>query len=243
MIASKKQRYRPFYKQFLRLRKNIQNRPKLLKFNKKKWKRLQIFSQRQLKFYKRFKIQDQFQLSVTKFASRGNSFQKNFKKNLLERKIFNLFYGGIQKKYLKTNINKIKKTKYKNLQTFRHNILKFLESRLDTILYRANFALSIKSARQLILHGHVIVNGLTVRTQSYRVKPKDLIEIALNKKSRHLIKKNIDRSNFWPIPPKYLIINYRILQIIFLHEKDSSFLPTFNYYLNVDSIITNNNKY
>ena len=39
-----KKRYKPFYKQFLRLRENVQDRPKLFKFNKQKWKQLQYFS-------------------------------------------------------------------------------------------------------------------------------------------------------------------------------------------------------
>ena len=58
-----KKRYKPFYKQFLRLRKNIQNRSKLLKFKKQKWIRFQQYLKNQLKFYKRFKIKDQFQLN------------------------------------------------------------------------------------------------------------------------------------------------------------------------------------
>jgi small subunit ribosomal protein S4 len=245
MILAKKQRYKPFYKQFLRLRKNVQNRPKLFKFNKQKWERLQNYSKKQLKFYKRFKIQDQFKLSVTKFASRGNAFQKNFRNNLYERKTFNLFYGGLRRKYLKSHINAIKNKKHKhsNFQNFRHYVLQFFESRLDTVLYRANFALSIKSARQLIFHGHVLINGSAVRTQSYILKTDDLIEIASNKKSRELIRKNIDRSNFWPIPPKYLVINYRTLQVIFVYGKNLNLLPAFTYYLNVDSIITNINRY
>ena len=54
-----KKRYKPFYKQFLRLRENVQDRPKLFKFNRQKWKQLQHFSKNKLKFYKRFKIKDQ----------------------------------------------------------------------------------------------------------------------------------------------------------------------------------------
>jgi len=42
-----KKRYKPFYKQFLRLRKNIQNRSKLLKFKKQKWIRFQQYLKNQ----------------------------------------------------------------------------------------------------------------------------------------------------------------------------------------------------
>ena len=93
MVQNK--RYKPFYKQFLRLRKNVQNRPKLFKFKKQKWARFQQYSKKQLKFYRRFKIKDQLQLSVSKFASRGNSFQKKFRNNLYDRKVFSLFYGKL----------------------------------------------------------------------------------------------------------------------------------------------------
>jgi ribosomal protein S4 len=236
-----KKRYKPFYKQFLRLRKNIQNRPKLFKFKKQKWNKFQQYSKNQLKFYKRFKIKDQFQLSVSKFASRGNSFQKKFRNNLHERKIFSLFYGKLEKKYLKRHIRSSinSKSSSSKRMDFRYKTLKFFESRLDTVLYRANFSLSIKGASQLILHGHVLVNGALVRTKSYILKTNDLVEIAYDIKSRNLIKKNLDRSNFWPIPPKHLLINYKTLQILFVYTNTSNLMPIFNHYLNIDSVITN----
>jgi len=240
-----KKRYKPFYKQFLRLRKNIQDRPKLFKFKKQKWVKFQQYSKNQLKFYRRFKIKDQFQLSVSKFASRGNSFQRKFRNNLYERKAFSLFYGKLKKNYLKKHILESVKSKNtsSNFMDFRYKALKFFESRLDTVLYRSNFSLSIKGASQLILHGHVLVNGSPVRTKSYILKTNDLIEIAYNTKSRNLVKKNLDRSNFWPIPPKHLLINYKTLQILFVYRNTSNLMPVFNHYLNIDSIITNIKKY
>lgn len=240
-----KKRYKPFYKQFLRLRKNIQNRPKLFKFRKQKWVKFQQYSKNQLKFYKRFKIRDQFQLSVSKFASRGNSFQKKFRNNLYERKIFSLFYGKLKKKYLKKYILQFisSNSVSSNSLDFRHRTLKFFESRLDTVLYRTNFSSSIKSASQLILHGHVLVNGIPVKTKSYILKTNDLIEIAHSVKSRNLVKKSLDRSNFWTIPPKHLLVNYKTLQILFIYTNTSNLMPVFNHYLNIDAVITNIKKY
>ena len=240
-----KKRYKPFYKQFLRLRKNIQNRPKLFKFKKQKWARFQQYSRKQLKFYKRFKIKDQFQLSVSRFASRGNSFQKKFRNNLYERKGFSLFYGKLKRKYLKNHILKSTSSKnhLSNYTNFRHKTLKLFESRLDTVLYRANFSFSIKSASQLILHGHVLVNGNVVKIKSYLLKTNDLIELVDDIKLRNLIKKNLDRSNYWPVPPKHLLINYKTLQILFVYTNSSNLMPIFNHYLNLDSVITNIKKY
>ena len=240
-----KKRNKPFYKQFLRLRQNIQDRSKLFTFKKQKWQRFHQNLKKQLKFYKRFKIRDQFQLSVSKFASRGNSFQRKFRNNLHQRKIFGLFYGGLKKSYLKKSILKSVKTKnYANSSStdYRHVTLKFFESRLDTVVHKANFSLSIQEASQLILHGHVFVNGKPVKTKSYNLNTNDLIEIAHNKKSRALVKRSIDRSNFWPIPPKHLLVNYKTLQILFVHQNDSNLMPVFNHYLNIDSVIANIKK-
>ena len=240
-----KKRHKPFYKQFLRLRQNIQDRTKLFKFKKQKWERFNQNLKNQLKFYKRFKIRDQFQLSVSKFASRGNSFQRKFRNNLHRRKTFGLFYGGLKKAYLKKHILKSIKTKnYANSNSldYRHVALKFFESRLDTVVHKANFSLSIKEAAQLILHGHVLVNGKPVRTKSYNLKTNDLVEIARNKKSRALVKRSIDRSNFWPIPPKHLLVNYKTLQILYVHQSDSNLMPVFNHYLSIDSVIANIKK-
>lgn len=237
-----KKRYKPFYKQFLIIRKNVQNRVKLFKFKKKKWVKLQHYLRKQLRFFKRYKIKDQYTLKSTKYASKGNSFQRNYKKILIERKTFNLFYGGLKKKYFKKKLKIIlnnKKLYSLDFQTFQHQTIQFFESRLDTVIYRAKFSLSIKSARQLIRHGHILVNGLTVKTNSYILKTDDIIEVALNKKSRILIKKSIDRSNFWPLPPKHLIVNYKTCQIIFIYTKNSNLLPTFDHYINVNSIISN----
>ena len=242
---AEKKRYKPFYKQFLRLRTNVQNRLKLFKFKKQKWHKFQQYSKNQLKPNRRFRVKDQFQLSAAKFASRGNSFQKKFRNNSNERKIFSLFYGKLKRKYLKKHIlNSFNRTGdgFSSID-FRHETLKFFESRLDTVLYRSNFSLSIKGASQLILHGHVLVNGFPVKTKSYVLKTNDLIEIAHNIKSRNLIKKNIDRSNFWPVPPKHLLINYRTLQILFVYTESSNMMPVFNHYLKIDSVITNIKNY
>lgn len=57
------------------------------------------------------------------------------------------------------------------------NLLRFLETRLDNIIYRLGFAPSRKSARQLIRHKHIEVNGRIVNIPSYLVKPHESIKI------------------------------------------------------------------
>ena len=57
------------------------------------------------------------------------------------------------------------------------NLIALLESRLDTVIYRAKFAPTVFAARQLINHGHIKVNKKRVNIASYVVKNTDLIEV------------------------------------------------------------------
>jgi len=57
------------------------------------------------------------------------------------------------------------------------NLVKLLERRLDNVVFRLGFAPSRKAARQLVLHGHFSVNGITVNIPSYQVDPGDAIEV------------------------------------------------------------------
>ena len=65
------------------------------------------------------------------------------------------------------------------------NFIGFLERRLDMVIYRAKFATTVFSARQLINHGHIKVNGKKVNISSCLVSEKDTIE--LKDKSKELI--------------------------------------------------------
>lgn len=57
------------------------------------------------------------------------------------------------------------------------NLLQILESRLDNVVYRLGFAVSRKEARQLVRHGHFLVNGKKVNIPSFLVKAGDVISI------------------------------------------------------------------
>jgi len=65
------------------------------------------------------------------------------------------------------------------------NLIGFLERRLDIIIYRAKFATTVFSARQLINHGHIRVNGKKVNIPSYLINEKDTIEV--RDKSKEMI--------------------------------------------------------
>jgi small subunit ribosomal protein S4 len=57
------------------------------------------------------------------------------------------------------------------------NLLKLLELRLDNAVYRAGFAVSRRGARQLVSHGHFLLNGRRVDIPSIRLKAGDVIEV------------------------------------------------------------------
>ena len=63
-------------------------------------------------------------------------------------------------------------------------LLQILESRLDNVVYRAGFAPSRDAARQLVRHGHFLVNGRKVDIPSYRVNAGDIVDV--REKSREL---------------------------------------------------------
>jgi small subunit ribosomal protein S4 len=81
------------------------------------------------------------------------------------------------------------------------NLFLLLERRLDNTVYRLHFAVSRAQARQLVLHGHVRVNGKRVDIPSFLVKPGDSIEIDEKSKPLAIIKdalKEYGRSGVMP---------------------------------------------
>ena len=72
------------------------------------------------------------------------------------------------------------------------DLLKFLESRLDNLVYRIGFASTRKAARQLVNHGHITVNGKKVDIASYRAKPGDVIAIKENALNHPAVKASLE---------------------------------------------------
>lgn len=68
-------------------------------------------------------------------------------------------------------------------------LLQLLELRLDNIIYRLNFANTRSAARQMVSHGHVLVNGRKVNIPSYSCKPGDVISIAAKARSQALARR------------------------------------------------------
>jgi small subunit ribosomal protein S4 len=82
------------------------------------------------------------------------------------------------------------------------NMLRYLELRLDNVVYRAGWAATRPQARQFTTHGHVKVNGKRVDIPSYRVRKGDVIE--LKDKSREMVAVQWNRDVLSRTPPPWL---------------------------------------
>src|SRR5213082_3772771 len=79
-------------------------------------------------------------------------------------------------------------------------LLQLLETRLDNVVYRLGLANTRSAARQLVSHGHVLVNGRSVNIASYNVKAGDEITIKDKPKSRQLVLRNLELTQIAPVP-------------------------------------------
>ena len=74
------------------------------------------------------------------------------------------------------------------------NLLVMLESRLDNIVYRLGLAKTRKAARQVVNHGHILVNGKKVNIPSYTCKPGDVIAVKESSKEHPIIKASLENT-------------------------------------------------
>jgi small subunit ribosomal protein S4 len=79
-------------------------------------------------------------------------------------------------------------------------LLQLLETRLDNVIFRLGLANTRSAARQLVSHGHVLVNGRSVNIASYNVKAGDDIMIKDRPKSRQLALRNLELTQIAPVP-------------------------------------------
>ena len=72
------------------------------------------------------------------------------------------------------------------------NLLRMLEMRLDNVAFRAGWGASRAQARQLVRHGHVLVNGKRVTIPSYRVRKGDKVTLAQSSREIFVVRRNMD---------------------------------------------------
>nr|QDA21756.1 ribosomal protein S4 [Proschkinia sp. SZCZR1824] len=234
-MSIKNTKYKPLYKKFLGLRENVQNRQKLLQFKRKKWSKFLTFYKKKLKRHKKFKLYNQNMYVVSKRPDRYNSYVNKYKRSVKAAACIRLFLGNIRKHSLNKLVNLTENHGLKNLN---QSFLEILEKRLDLIVFRAKFCHSVRNAQQLISHGKVLVNKKIVRSSSYLVQTGDLISVIPSLKNFKLVESNIRKGEIWPIPPKYLIINYKTMQIIVNDIKHTNISVLFLFNLALEKVLT-----
>ncbi len=95
---------------------------------------------------------------------------------LLERQFHNTFDAAIRIKGITSEV-----------------LLQYLERRLDNIVYRLGFAPSRKAARQLVRHGHFMVNDRLVNVPSFKLKAGDIIQVREKSKKLEVIHSSLKR--------------------------------------------------
>ncbi|MCM3569623.1 30S ribosomal protein S4 [Neobacillus mesonae] len=102
------------------------------------------------------------------------------------------------------------------------NFMILLESRLDNLVYRLGLARTRRAARQLVNHGHILVDGSRVDIPSYRLTPGQVISVREKSRSLDVIKEAIEVNNF---VPDYLTFDAEKLEGTFTRLPERSELP------------------
>ena len=91
-------------------------------------------------------------------------------------------------------------------------LLRLLERRLDNVVYRLGFSFSRPQARQLVNHGHFLINGRRVDISSCLVKEGDIVEVKKKSKKLPLIKENLGVSQKKKTFPEWLDIDKKTMR-------------------------------
>nr|AKL79029.1 ribosomal protein S4 [Euglena viridis] len=139
----------------------------------------------------------------------GSSFTKKlslFNIRLKEKQKLRFHYGITERQLL----NYIIKARRKKGSSGRL-LLTFLEMRLDNIIFRLGFSPTIMAAKQLINHGHVLLDDKIVNIPSFLCKPKNIIKIKNSSASKNLVNKNLQLFETILVP-QHLSLQKEILE-------------------------------
>ncbi len=103
------------------------------------------------------------------------------------------------------------------------NLIELLERRLDAVVYRLKFAITPFAARQLVSHGHVMVNGKKVNIPSFQVKDEDVVEV--REKSKQLAVVLDAAQSAERDVPEYVEVDHRAMKGKFLRAPKLADVP------------------
>lgn len=142
--------------------------------------------------------------------------QSEYGRQLTEKQKVKFIYGMLEKQFRKYYELAIKMPGVAG-----ENLLQILESRLDNVVFRLGLANTRRESRQMVNHGHILVNGKRVDIPSYRVKVGDVItlkEATFNSERM----KGIVEANASRLVPKWLDMDKKTLtgKVIALAQRD-----------------------
>ena len=129
------------------------------------------------------------------------------------------YYGNINERQFRNVYRKAMMKKGDSAE----NLIGLLERRLDAVVYRAKLSITIFSARQLINHGHVKVNGKKVNIPSYQLKEEETIEV--RDKSKKLALIDIALANKEREVPEYLQVDEKNKKVKFVRTPKFEEVP------------------
>lgn len=148
--------------------------------------------------------------------TKRSSLSDDYKNRLLEKQKLRFNYG-ITEKQLVSYYKEAKKSKGATGAL----LLELLESRLDCVIFRLGFAATIPAARQLISHGHILVNKKRVNIPSFLCYQGDVLSAKKKLKSENLISKNLELQQ-----QKRKLIQRRMKRINLTKSRFHSLLPS-----------------
>lgn len=132
--------------------------------------------------------------------------QSEYGIQLNEKQKVKFIYGLLEKQFKKYYVMATKQSGITG-----QNLLQILESRLDNVVFRLGLANTRREARQIVNHGHILVNGSKVDIPSYLVKPGDVVAVREKSKSSVRIKEIVE-ANEKRIIPKWLSMDKNKLE-------------------------------
>ena len=126
---------------------------------------------------------------ATKGTSRADKKLSPYGVQLLEKQRLKAYYGVLEKQF-SNYVDKATKAK----ESTGTVLIQMLECRLDNLVYRLGLANSIRQARQMVVHGHILVNGKKVDRPSYGVSVGEVISLREKSQSNTMFKENFENS-------------------------------------------------
>jgi small subunit ribosomal protein S4 len=147
--------------------------------------------------------------------SKRSSLADDYRERLLEKQKLRFNYGVTEKQL----VSYYKEAKRRKGSTG-IILLELLESRLDCVIHRLGFAPTIPAARQLVNHGHILINGKLVTIPSFICQKNDIITVKEKSSSKDLIKKNFETQQ-----QKRKLIQRRMKRVNLTKSRFHSLLP------------------